>query len=588
MKQSELKSAFESADRPDLALITNHGYAGVEIPLGGAPDTGGQNMYVNSLALSLEKIGYRVTVFARGGFSFFNSDRLRDEPEYMTPNVRYVYIPGGGSEFIPKEDIAIALDEELQWLDEFIRIEASQRGCEPWQVYRMVNSHYWDAAVLGVRLVERWRNDIAQQLIHRLLDGVIDGQRLEEIDKDRHWMALGEAPVYHLGSLLLECEGSPATPVVQRVNACASRWAAAKQKGANAQSMICDMVDETLSKVAKSMAPALHSLLASEALGLALLTIEPDQAQWLKDKLDDVDTHVWTPHSLAELKDENYRNRPVEVRRKLKFCERRDHERMVCDRTQLFAATSTEIAERLRTHYRVEAEQIFYFPPCIDSSVFRRYSQKERQETWKYLSDVSGVPVEKLEGGKMIFETSRMDHTKRKDLLLDAFSMICDEFDDVYLFIGGGPENEVFKDLKKQLEQTSNLKGKAFLTGFIPEQNIGPLFSMASIYVSASEMEGFGMSVSQAAAARTAIVCSDLIPFAVQYVPEDAVIVHAGDVEDFAGAMHRLLLDDDERDWRAAGLAEKVQVLDWVAQTRSFIEYLVQRSVDIPEGRPVQ
>jgi len=407
---------------------------------------------------------------------------------------------------------------------------------------------------------------------------------LEEVDRDRHWMALGEAPVYHLGSLLLECEGSPATPIVQRVNACASRWAAARQKGANAQSMICDMVDDALSKTAGSMAPTLHSLIASEALGLALLTLEPNLAQWLKDKLDLVDTHVWTPHSLAELKDENYRTRPPEVRRNLKFCERRDHERMVCDRTRLFASTSTEIAERLRSHYRVEAEQIFYFPPCIDRSVFKRYSAQECESTWQYLSDISGVALDTLKNSKILFETSRMDHTKRKDLLLDAFSRICDDFNNVYLFIGGGPENDVFRDLKKQLDDDTKLRGKAFLTGFIPEQNIGPLFSMASIYVSASEMEGFGMSVSQAAAAHTSVICSDLVPFAVQYVPEDAVIVHAGDVEDFAGAMHRLLLDDDERDWRAAGLAEKVRVLDWVTQAESFIEYLRDSGVQVPKA----
>ncbi len=64
--------AFKKAKRPDIALITNHGYAGVEIPFGGAPDTGGQNMYVNSLAKALDALGYRVTIFARG---YFVSDR---------------------------------------------------------------------------------------------------------------------------------------------------------------------------------------------------------------------------------------------------------------------------------------------------------------------------------------------------------------------------------------------------------------------------------------------------------------------------------------------------------------------------------
>ena len=45
-----------------MALITNHGYGGPDIPVGGAPDTGGQNNYVNTLAAKLEVLGYKVTI----------------------------------------------------------------------------------------------------------------------------------------------------------------------------------------------------------------------------------------------------------------------------------------------------------------------------------------------------------------------------------------------------------------------------------------------------------------------------------------------------------------------------------------------
>ncbi len=584
MDQAGMRTAFESARRPDVALITNHGYAGVEIPVGGAPDTGGQNMYVNALALALDRLGYRVTIFARGGFPFFESDRTRSEPEFLSEHVRYIYVPGGGDDFIRKEDIAVALDEQVDWLDGFIREEARARSVEPWQVYEFVNTHYWDAAVLGVRLVERWRNDVAARVLVRLLDGVVEADALEAMQADRHWRALGEAPVFHLGSMLLECEGSPATPIPQRVQACASHWVAACCKGANCVNVITETVAEALDQVQTSMAPALHPVVAADALGVALLTLSPDVAEGLKADLEQIDRHVWTPHSLGELKDENYRNRPAEVRRDLKFCERRDHERMICDRTAAFAATSTEIAERLRTHYRVPVEHIFYFPPCVDAETFRRYKPEEVEGTYAYLAEVSGLPVEQIKASKLIFETSRMDHTKRKDLLLDAFAQVASDVDDALMFIGGGPNNEVFAQLGRQLADLPALEGRAFLTGFIPEEHIGPLFSMADVYMSASEMEGFGMSVSQAAAAQTAVISSDLIPFSVQYVPEDAVVMPAGDVEDFASALRRLLTDDDERDWRAAGLAEKVRVLDWERQADTFLSYLRRSGMRVAEG----
>jgi len=580
------EAAFKNAKRPDIALITNHGYAGVEIPFGGAPDTGGQNMYVNSLAKALDALGYRVTIFARGGFPYFESDRIRNEPEYLTEHVRYIFIPGGGDEFIRKEDIAIALDEQTEWLDNFVRQEAKDRGCKPWELFEVVNTHYWDAAVLGMRLVERWRNDIVADAVIKLLSGAVPDEVLENFYAERHWRALGEAPACHLGSLLIENEGSPATPIIQRVRMAASKWATVfGRKNGNEIDQLVGAVAYALAEVRDKMAPALHVLAASEALGVALLDLSQDITEKLEHDLETVDRHVWTPHSLGALKEDNFRDKPPEVVRPLKFCERRDHERAVCDQTVAFAATSAEIAERLLTHYHVPQDQIFYFPPCVDKQVFRQYSASELDKSFGYQAEVSGVAVEKLKSGRIVFETSRMDHTKRKDLLLEAFAMVAKDRDNVYLFVGGGPEKELFKSLSKLRASKPELKERAILTGFIPEEHIGPLFSLADIYASASEMEGFGMSVLQAAASGTAVVCSDLVPFVVQYVPEEAAVVPAGEVFDFAQAIQDLLDDDPNREERARQLAEKTQAFDWEAQAAAFLDYLRRRGFNIEAGR---
>ncbi|MBW2701954.1 MAG: glycosyltransferase [Deltaproteobacteria bacterium] len=569
-----LARIFQEGSGPDVALITNHGYAGAEVPVGGAPDTGGPSMYVKTLALSLAGMGHRVSIFARGGFPHFDGQRLRDEPEYLSESVRFVFVPGGGDAFIRKEDMAVALDEQLDWLDAFIRAEAEAKGCKPWEVFQLVNTHYWDAAVLGMGLVERWRNDLAWHVISRLLEGVALSETLADLWRDRHRLALGQAPVFHLGRLLLDCEGSPATPVEQRVRASVARWAAVRKMGGQASSMPVEAVEDALKKIRNRMAPALHPMVAADALGVAILTLSPGQAEHLRTGLEHLDRHVWTPHSLGVLDDEGQRNQPAELRRNLKFCDRRDHERAICDRTNAFAATSPAVAEGLRSHHGVPVDQIFYFPPCVDGALFRPYLEEETQASYEFLSAMSGLSVEQLQEGVILFETSRMDRTKRKDLLIDAFASIVEDCSDCYLFIGGGPANEVYKDLRHQLEQNPALAGRAFLTGYIPDEYIGPFFSMADIYLSASELEDFGMGVSQAAAAETAIICSDLVPFAVQYAAGDALVVHAGDLEDFAGAMRRLVKDPSDRQARAQRLAKKVKVLDWRAQTHAFLDFL--------------
>jgi len=524
-------------------------------------------------------------VFTRGGFPHFDGARLRREPEYLGAHVRFVYMPGGGEAFLRKEDMAQALDEELVWLDRFVRAEAAERGRAPWEMYELWNSHFWDGGLLGVGLTERWRDDVAAEALARLLSGVVADEELERVRRGRHALALGLAWIHHLGRLLLELEGSPATPAPSRVRASASRWAAVRGLGRKQASALLVAVEHALRQHGRELAPALEPLVAADALGQAVLEHSPEVAAWAEEALRRVERHVWTPHALASFDEDG-----AAGRRELRLCERRCHERLVAGCTRAFAATSAALAERLRSHLGAPAESIFYFPPCVDRGRFRRHAPDEVAAAYGYLSGLSGVPEGELRRARLVFETSRMDPTKRKDLLLDAFARVVETArgasGSAYLFIGGGPDNEVAQALRRQIASHAALRGRAFLTGFIPEQHLAPLFSLAAVYASPAEAEDFGMTVSQAAASGTAVACSDLIPFPRQYAPGDAIILPAGDVEDWVQALRRLLDDDRDRADRGRRLAERVKVLDWDAQTRAFLEHLGRRGLAIAAGRP--
>ncbi len=586
MSSDTAEQIYRRSRRPEIAQITNHGYGGPDIPVGGAPDTGGQNFFVNTLALVLERLGYKVTVFARGGFPHFHSDRLRAGEEFLSEHVRYVYVPGGGQKFLAKEKISIALDEELNWLDAFVRREAGAKGCEPWEVYEIVNTHYWDAAVLGVGLVERWRDDVVSQAMTRLLEGVVPEETLREVHESRHWQAVGEVPGFHLGRLLVQRVDQRTLPIGEQVRAAAASWIASKGLDSTIVSRLVEAVEEALARVGGGISVAYERLVASAALGQAIVALVPAIDERLKYDLAHTDKHVWTPHSIGQLKDLNFRQRPHEVRRKMRFCERRSHERMVTSRIRAVAATSARMAETLWTHYRVPLEETFYFPPCVDGLIFRPYAGAETDAAYSYLAEVSGLAEERLRAGRIVFEASRMDQTKRKDLLLGAFARIAQDYDGLYLFIGGGPENEVFQALRQQLGYTEALEGRAFLTGAIPGEHMGPLFSIAAVYASPSEMEGFGMSVSQAAAAGTPIVSSDKIPFSVQFAAGDTEIFPAGDSGAMALSLRRVLDGGAEIEGRVRRLREKVHDLDWELKTAEFLDYLRQRGIEVAEGQP--
>ena len=369
-----------------------------------------------------------------------------------------------------------------------------------------------------------------------------------------------------------------------QVRAAASLWSSARALDATVENRIVDNVMQNLRRSDVHLDPRYRQLVAAATLGREILTQEPEADANLKHELARCDRHVWTPHSLGDLKDFNYRHRSTAERRDLKFCERRNHERMICQRTHAFAATSAKIAERLWTQYHVPVDNTYYFPPCVDRDVFRAYSDQEKQASFRWLSENTGLPIDVLASNPLIFETSRMDRTKRKDLLLAAFAEIATTHPDCYLLIGGGPENDVFESLHQQLELTPSLKDRAFLLSAIPDEFIGPMFSVADIYASASEMEGFGMSVSQAASAGTPIVSTNTIPFSIHHAADEALLFDPGDKSALVDALNLLLSDSAERARRGQEIEKTLEELDWTIRVGDFLAYLNRHGFEIAPG----
>jgi glycosyltransferase involved in cell wall biosynthesis len=373
--------------------------------------------------------------------------------------------------------------------------------------------------------------------------------------------------------------------IEDQVRAAASLWSSARALDATVENRIIDNVMQNLQRPDVHLDPRYQQLVAAAALGREILIQEPEADRDLKRELSRSDRHVWTPHSLGELKDFNYRDRSSTERRNLKFCERRDHERMICQRTHAFAATSAKIAERLWIHYRVPVENTYYFPPCVDRDVFRAYSDEEKEDTFRWLSKKTGLSVQELAGKTLVFETSRMDRTKRKDLLLAAFAEVAASNPDCYLLIGGGPQNDIFESLQQQLDLTPLLKGRAFLLSAIPDEFIGPMFSVADIYATASEMEGFGMSVSQAASAGTPVVSTNTIPFSIHHAADEALLFDPGDKRGLVDALNLLLSDPAELARRGQEIEKTLEELDWTTRVRDFLAYLNRRGFDISPGQ---
>lgn len=121
-----------------IALISTHGYVMGDPPLG-APDTGGQVVFVLELAQKLGLFGYKVDIWTR---------QFEKQPasERLNQNVRILRVPCGGDAFIPKEYLYQKIPE---WVENTRRMIRKKR-----LNYDFINSHYWDAGLAGMYLSE--------------------------------------------------------------------------------------------------------------------------------------------------------------------------------------------------------------------------------------------------------------------------------------------------------------------------------------------------------------------------------------------------------------------------------------------------
>jgi glycosyltransferase involved in cell wall biosynthesis len=300
-------------------------------------------------------------------------------------------------------------------------------------------------------------------------------------------------------------------------------------------------------------------------------------------------THVWVPHSLGTIKK---RNVPQERWEALHIDERIAIERSLIPELDAIAATSSAISRALREDYGYAQDPLF-LPPCVDTDRYHPRDVPESHPIWEFLGQRSGLSAEDVRDRKIVTEISRTDTTKRKDVLLKAFARARESVPESLLIVSIDESEEGLAGRLKGLIRDLGLQGSVAPVGYVWDQ-LPVLYAVTDVYCTPSIMEGFGMSVQEAAATGVAIVASDRVPFATEYllgesssqipvegadrplnVGEGAVVVAADDIDGFRHALEMLLSDDDGREAlgrRAYRLT--IPRFTWQDRASSFLEKL--------------
>lgn len=158
-----------------------------------------------------------------------------------------------------------------------------------------------------------------------------------------------------------------------------------------------------------------------------------------------------------------------------------------------------------------------------------------------------------LKGFFVVISVGRLVRHKRHTDIVEALSKIPET---ALILVGGGPEEKrivaLAKEKKVKLLHFKNISDE-FLTS---------LYNAADVYVHASVLEGFGLTVLEAMACALPVICYDAGDFK-NVVPGAGIVLEQGDVEAMVHAIEFLKQRNDERKTLSHVALQKSKTFTW-------------------------
>jgi glycosyltransferase involved in cell wall biosynthesis len=155
------------------------------------------------------------------------------------------------------------------------------------------------------------------------------------------------------------------------------------------------------------------------------------------------------------------------------------------------------------------------------------------------------LPVSTRSQAQRILYCGQLIERKGVDLLIDAFSMVADEYPQLQLvLVGEGP-------LRFSLAERipARLRERVVFAGFQPIDCLPDFYGSADVFVLPSLHDGWGVVLNQALGAGLPIIASSAVGAATDLVSpgQNGFIIPPGDVTALASAIRNLAADPDRR-----------------------------------------
>lgn len=228
-------------------------------------------------------------------------------------------------------------------------------------------------------------------------------------------------------------------------------------------------------------------------------------------------------------------------------------ERRVVQWADLMVAVSRWTANALQREFKVAPERIRIVPNGVDTQLFSA-------------SLVEKVPCKVLYVGRLV-------HYKHVNWLIEAMNQVVQRFPEASLHIvGDGPLREDLETLANHLGLSRTVH---FYGALSTHEEVARQLKSASVFVSPSTIEGFGMTVLESMAASTPVVVVDsklnaALDFVIDH--KSGLVVKPESPDALASAISTLLQDPALYNRLVRSGCEIAEKYDWETVSKRLVE----------------
>jgi glycosyltransferase involved in cell wall biosynthesis len=175
----------------------------------------------------------------------------------------------------------------------------------------------------------------------------------------------------------------------------------------------------------------------------------------------------------------------------------------------------------------------------------------------------------------LVVAVGRLVPVKRLPILFDALAECRVRHPHLRaVIVGEGYERQALEARRREMDAESWLA----LPGWLPDEELLALYRQAWVVASASAHEGWGMTLTEAAACGTPAVATRIAGHEDAVLPDRTGLL-AADGADLARALDRILADDDLRARLGAAARARAERLTWGATARGTLEVLAAETL---------